>query len=106
MNDLYILGDNGEVINVGQDIERWGKFFEQIEKRTVGHDTIEDAFVSTVFLGMDHNFLSTSPNPLLWETMIFWPHHELNLFQERYSSKNAANVRTPSCCRLSEGGAE
>lgn len=31
----------------------------------------EGTYVSTVFLGIDHNFTGTAPGPVLFETMIF-----------------------------------
>jgi hypothetical protein len=40
-----------------------------IDARRVAYDTVGEAGVSTVFLGMDHSW-GEGP-PLLWETMIF-----------------------------------
>lgn len=48
--------------------------------------------VSTVFLGLDHNFFKGEP--LIFETMIFSSYHDhpLNDFMERYSTWNEAEI--------------
>jgi hypothetical protein len=50
------------------DLIEWGRWFETAE-RHVANDVIGDVRVSTVFLGLDHNF--GGGRPLLFETMIF-----------------------------------
>lgn len=48
------------------------KDFEDKEKRRVGFDTLENGLeVSTVWLGLDHNF--GGGRPLIFETMVFVP---------------------------------
>lgn len=47
--------------------------------------------ISTVFLNADHN-LSHSGPPVLWETMIFWPEHDLDEWTERYTSEADAKA--------------
>jgi hypothetical protein len=50
----------------------WGKWLENARKtgeRIVGYWEHEDILVSTVFLGIDHNFTDEGP-PILFETMI------------------------------------
>jgi hypothetical protein len=42
----------------------------------------EMARVSTVFLVADHNYAGAGP-PLLFETMAWWPDHEVDEYQER-----------------------
>ena len=51
-----------------EDILVWGQWFETAERK-VGSDTIDGVQISTVFLGVDHNF--GGGKPLLFETMIF-----------------------------------
>lgn len=51
-------------------VEEWGVMFENTDGRRVAQDTVGDFWISTVFLGMDHNFSSDGP-PLLFETMVF-----------------------------------
>lgn len=52
------------------DLMEWAHFMENGDGRLVnwtGNDTL---FVSTIFLGLDHNFFGDGP-PILFETMIF-----------------------------------
>lgn len=67
----------------------WATAFE-IEDRTVLKTNLKGYFVSTVFLGLNHQFYRDGP-PLIFETMIFneeGPMHEL--FMDRYSTYNEA----------------
>ena len=47
----------------------WAEQFEKIN-RNVAKDDIDDHRISTVFIGLDHNWLGFGP-PLLFETMVF-----------------------------------
>lgn len=67
MSDKYILV-NKEPVRI-RDIIEWAKGFEDQDRR-VARDTVGDAEVSTVFLGIDHSF-GDSEKPVLFETMIF-----------------------------------
>ena len=67
MSDKYI-----EVEGVPQpepDIMVWAKWFETAD-RTVMKTKTRNGEVSTVFLGLDHNFHKDGP-PLIYETMVF-----------------------------------
>lgn len=65
----YILNDKGEPV-IEKDLLKWGKWFEGSgDKRKVASTTINDYFVSTVFLGLDYNW--GDGEPLLYETMVF-----------------------------------
>lgn len=64
------------------DLLKWTKWFETAE-RHVGNDTIGKVRISTVFLGIDHNW-GFSQKPLVFETIIFGGKH--NDCQERYST--------------------
>lgn len=68
-SNLYILDEKGNPI-VESDIYLWSNWFENADLRRVAKDTIGDSDVSTVFLGVDHNFNKRGP-PILWETMVF-----------------------------------
>jgi len=63
----YIL--NGHEPVPEPDIRAWAKWFEEPANRVVKQDHIGETFVSTVFLGIDHNWLGGTP--ILFETMIF-----------------------------------
>lgn len=51
------------------DLMTWARWFEDLEARRIGYTEIGEAAVSTVFLGIDHNFTGKGP-PILFETMI------------------------------------
>ena len=64
--NYYILVGRTPVLTSLLKFELW---FE-IANRCVSTTKIDDMEVSTVFLGLDHNFNLSGP-PLLFETMIF-----------------------------------
>ena len=67
----YVLDKDGEPIEE-KDLETWAKWLEETFRdngRVVKQEHIGDCMVSTVFLGLDHNW-GDGP-PVLWETMIF-----------------------------------
>ncbi len=69
------------------DVITWARTFEEAD-RHVGDTTIGDVRVSTVWLGVDHNF--GSGPPLLFETMVFGG--KLDEEQERYSTEAEAEA--------------
>lgn len=85
--DKYILDENNNVIPA--DLMTWSNFFEDAKRRTVKQETVNDLWVSTVFLGLDHNFYFRENNeyykPHVFETMIFKGVSSLN-YQDRYST--------------------
>jgi hypothetical protein len=69
------------------DLLKWAMWFgHSHQSRILQQDHIGDAFVSTVFLGLDHSF-SEGP-PVLWETMIFGGEH--SDWMRRYTSGDDA----------------
>lgn len=84
MSRLYILDDGGDPVPVESTLE-WSKWFETAD-RSVANTYVGEARVSTVFLGLDHNF--GEGEPVLWGTIIFGGNHDG--YKERYSSKTAA----------------
>jgi hypothetical protein len=62
----YILRNK---VAVPVELKEWSRSFEK-ENRFVGRDIVGFFEVSTVFLGLDHNFSEEGP-PLLFETMVF-----------------------------------
>lgn len=69
MSDFYIL--DGTIPVPIPDVLTWGAWFETAE-RHVAETTLEDGTrISTVFLGIDHQW-GQGP-PLLFETMVFSP---------------------------------
>ena len=84
MNGRYKLNDKNEAVEV-KDLMEWAKDFETSDRR-VAKDTIDDVKVSTVFLGLDHNF--GGDTPILFETMIFGGEHAE--YQDRYATWDEA----------------
>jgi hypothetical protein len=83
MSDYYIL--DGKT-TVPADMMTWAKSRNQ--PRHVGNDKIDGVHVSTVFLGIDHQW-GDGP-PLLFETMVFGG--EFDQEQERYSTYEEAEA--------------
>jgi len=102
MSHLYILDAHGEP-EACDDAAQWGEWFERAtttRERVVAHDRDEGAdgleiLVSTVFLGIDHNF-GGGP-PLLWETMVMGG--LLDGLQMRHSSREEAFRFHQEVCR-------
>jgi hypothetical protein len=63
----YILV--GQSVVPEPDVEAWAQWFDNNE-RIVNRTNVGPHLVSTVFLGLDHNFGRQGP-PLLFETMVF-----------------------------------
>ena len=63
----YIL--DGKIPVPCDNIIEWGRWYEKAD-RHVGSNLINGARISTVFLGMDHNW-NEGGEPILFETMIF-----------------------------------
>jgi hypothetical protein len=65
----YVLNSAREPV-LEPDIMRWGAWWENEDNVRVASDHVGDVFVSTVFLGLDHNYSDNGP-PVLFETMTF-----------------------------------
>lgn len=67
---LYYVLDGKRVIAL-DDAVLWGQWMQDAARRRVKLTRLPGGGrVSTVFLGLDHNF-GTSDSPLLFETMVF-----------------------------------
>lgn len=92
--DKYWIERNGEPVEVETMLE-WAAWFETAD-RVVLQTTIGDLLVSSVFLGIDHNFGRKGP-PLLYETMVFegieWATLMRREFpRERYTARHATRA--------------
>ena len=69
----------------------WAKWLEAAgkDRQVVVTDISDDVRVSTVFLGLDHNYLDTGP-PLIFETLIFGGEHNGDM--DRYSTYEEAEA--------------
>lgn len=52
------------------DIDEWGRLREIEDYHRVGSTDVGEYWVSTVWLGLDHNFSRHGP-PIIFETMVF-----------------------------------
>lgn len=64
----YILDAEGRPVPE-PNLYKWAEWFET-GNRIVKLETIGAYHISTIFLGLDHNFSGHGP-PILWETMVF-----------------------------------
>ncbi len=74
-------------------MEEWAKTFDSdfTSTRVIERTTLPgDILVSTVLLGIDHNFSDEGP-PLIFETMVF-AENENDLDMRRYSTKEEAKA--------------
>lgn len=85
----YIL--NGKRPEACGDLLRWARWIETAE-RHVASTQIGDVWVSTVFIGLDHNFFGEGP-PVLFETLAFVNHQSAEtLAFARYSTWEEAEA--------------
>jgi len=83
----YTLNSLGDPVPE-PDLARWSIWMNSAD-RHVAKDEIDGVCISTVFLGLDHNYFGEGL-PVLWETMIFshgrsWA-EGLDEYQQWYTS--------------------
>lgn len=83
----FILKDK-KVVPV--DLMTWATWFEEGSNRRVAKTELSKGTVSTVFLGIDHNFNPNSKKKLLFETMAFDTGTEYDGEPYRYSTYEEA----------------
>lgn len=90
----YILDDQGEP-HPCSDRLAWEHWFES-DRRIVAQTWTNNVFVSTIFLGLNHNYVGGPP--ILWETMAFYLRiRRGELLQWRYTSKRSALIGHNFC---------
>lgn len=89
----YILDDNYNIVKAS--IEEWAIFFGT-KNRFLRKDSKDNIWISTVFLGLDHNFGDPGP-PILFESMSFQGDRELDCF--RYATYKEAIEGHNELCR-------
>jgi len=69
--NFWILDEN-RVPKIAADMDEWANFMQRDfeERSRVGNTETATMWVSTVFLGVDHNYRNDGP-PILFETMVF-----------------------------------
>ncbi len=102
MNDIkhWILVDREPVVAT---LLEWGQWFENFDNRIVEQTMVDDVKVSTMFLGIDHNFALTG-RPLLFETMIFGGEHDQ--YQIRCATYDEAKIMHTRALWLVRGAEE
>ena len=86
MSNKYILDENGNVVPC-DDLIKWAKWIEVGVRKVAKTEVVgPPVTVSTVFLGIDHQF--GEGEPLLFETMVFGGQYDN--YTRRYSTKEAA----------------
>lgn len=88
----------GERIVPVNSLEDAGKYLADIKSRRIASDQIGDAYISTVFLVLDHGFDQKRP-PVLFETMIFecnlydgWCHRSCTYEEAQATHKEAVDM--------------
>lgn len=89
----YVL--DGHVPRPVSTAEEWARTFENAD-RIVAQTTIGEAFVSTVFLGIDHSW--DGREPILFETMIFGGSRDQ--WQDRCSTWEQAETMHERACKI------
>ena len=105
MSKHYILDEHNNPVPC-DNLARWTKEMENHKMENhkmwrVGELNKDKVRVSTVFLGLDHNFNDAGP-PVLFETMIFGGKH--NEYQERCSTWEEAEALHKKAVKLVLGG--
>lgn len=99
----YILDDQKNLVPC--DMDTWARWFETANRHVAlstgpdPKDQNEIIKVSTVILGLDHNFFDEGP-PLVFETMIFGGEHDQ--YQMRTSSWAEAKAEHLKACKLAD----
>ena len=92
----YIL--EGKDVIECDDVKEWGEWFEKTD-RQIALTEVGDIRVSTVFIGLDHNFGYGAGGelPIVFETMVFKDGEESGM--RRYSTWNAAAIGHVEMCK-------
>jgi hypothetical protein len=94
----YILKDGQPVPE--PDVIAWARWMQDFENHCrIARTEIGDVHVSTVFLGVNHNFFGHTP--ILFETMIFGGEHDE--YQERYYTLEEAMIGHERAVSLIKG---
>ena len=95
MSEYYMLKDK---IAIPCDLMSWARWFEKADRHVAksGGPKGERPWISTVFLGLNHN--SGDGPPLLFETMIFGGEHDQ--YQVRCSTWKQAEAMHAKACKL------
>src|SRR5687767_4699324 len=85
----YILDENKNLVLV-EDVLEWGRAFGTQDRKVAQTDLPSGPKVSTVFIGLDHDFTGKGP-PQVFETMIF-EEGPLDSWCQRYATWQEAEA--------------
>lgn len=80
------------------DLATWAKWLGKAERHVAKSGDPDKVWVSTVFLGLDHNYFGAGGQPILFETMIFGGEHDQH--QTRCSTWTEAEKMHKNACAL------
>lgn len=66
-NQIFVLDKKGNPV-AELDFQTWADWMWKVDRR-VADEQVGASMISTVFLGLDHNW--TGDFPVLWETLVF-----------------------------------
>lgn len=92
----YILDENRKPVKEN-DLFKWGEWMQTADRHVAKTKADDDVEVSTVFLGLDHNFWGEGP-PILFETMIFGGEHDG--WMDRYATWEEAELGHLAAVRM------
>ncbi len=72
------------------DVGEFARLFSDLTYKRILVDTVDGADVSTVWLGINHNYTGEGP-PLIFETMIFGGDHDQDCW--RYATEEEARKK-------------
>ncbi len=101
MKYMYVLDGHEPVLE--HDLMKWARWFETAD-RTVRRTEHGNMMVSTVFLGLDHNFDDDGP-PVLFETMVFTGNETGDWDMVRYCTWDEAEAGHLRMCESVFGAA-
>lgn len=99
---MYYVLDNKKVVVATR--EKFIEMFEKKDSRIVAKDEVGKYHVSTVFLGLDHNY-SRIGEPIVFETMIFGE-GPCDGYQSRYSTYEQAEQGHKEALKIAEKNEE
>ncbi|HMF66125.1 MAG TPA: hypothetical protein VK602_00775 [Phyllobacterium sp.] len=91
----YILDENHQPVEA--DMMTWARWFADDSNRRVAEDFTGFYILSSVFLGIDHNFGWKGP-PLLFETMVFLREAEIKLMFGKHRPVNEEAFELGDTC--------
>jgi hypothetical protein len=89
MNMFYKLDENKNVVQ--SSLEEWGNFIEgtfPTNHMHVADEEVNGIRISTIFMGICHNYNPFSNVPIVFETMVFKNGHDI--YQDRYCTYQEA----------------